>query len=176
MHEHKLIITPKTKVGEMLDSYPPLEEVLLRLSPAFAKLKNPVLRKTVARVATLQQAAVIGKMKTDDLINTLRREIGQGDFTETGEEGNYFSDKLPEGFPEKNIAIRFDAVRAINSGESPMSDILSKSHQLKEGDIMELRTPFLPVPIIDMLKNKGYSVVSIQKSPEEIFTYIQHSG
>ena len=30
------------------------------MSPAFEKLKNPILRKTVARVATLAQVAVVG--------------------------------------------------------------------------------------------------------------------
>ena len=48
----KLIISPKTKVGELLDVYPELEPVLMSMSPAFEKLRNPVLRKTVARVAT----------------------------------------------------------------------------------------------------------------------------
>ena len=55
MAESKITISPKTKVGELLDAYPELEPVLMAMSPAFEKLKNPVLRKTVARVATLQQ-------------------------------------------------------------------------------------------------------------------------
>ena len=63
MAAEKLIISPKTKVGELLDAYPQMEGVLLDLSPAFAKLKNPILRKTVARIATLQRAAVVGGLK-----------------------------------------------------------------------------------------------------------------
>ena len=55
MAASKIIISPKTKVGELLDNYPDLESVLMEMSPAFEKLRNPVLRKTVARVATLQQ-------------------------------------------------------------------------------------------------------------------------
>jgi hypothetical protein len=52
MNRSNLIITPQTKVGELLDAYPELESILFELSPAFAKLKNPILRKTVARIAT----------------------------------------------------------------------------------------------------------------------------
>ncbi|MDD4434532.1 MAG: DUF1858 domain-containing protein, partial [Parabacteroides sp.] len=48
------------KVAELLNDYPEIEDTLLSLSPAFAKLRNPVLRKTVARVTTLQQAAKVG--------------------------------------------------------------------------------------------------------------------
>lgn len=56
---HKLIITPHTKVSELLDAYPELEPILLELSPAFEKLKNPLLRKTIARFTTLKHAASI---------------------------------------------------------------------------------------------------------------------
>lgn len=44
----KLYITPETKLKDILDTYPELERVLLEISPAFAKLQNPLLRKTVA--------------------------------------------------------------------------------------------------------------------------------
>jgi len=45
----ELIITPQIKVAELLETYPQLEEVLIDLSPTFKKLKNPVLRRTIAR-------------------------------------------------------------------------------------------------------------------------------
>lgn len=47
--EKKPAITPETRVGELLDAYPQLEEALIRMAPAFAKPKNPLLRRTVAR-------------------------------------------------------------------------------------------------------------------------------
>lgn len=53
----ELIITPKTKVLQLIETYPQLEELLIEMVPTFEKLKNPVLRRTVAKIATLQQAA-----------------------------------------------------------------------------------------------------------------------
>ena len=50
----KLIITPKTKVAELLDAYPQLEDILIEIAPQFKKLQNPVLQKTIARVTSLQ--------------------------------------------------------------------------------------------------------------------------
>ena len=73
----KIIISPKTKVGELLDHFPNLESVLMEMSPAFEKLKNPILRKTVARVATLQQVAVVGGLNVNEIVNRLRKEVGQ---------------------------------------------------------------------------------------------------
>ena len=79
MKESKITISPRTKVGELLDAFPELEPVLMAMSPAFEKLKNPVLRKTVAKVATLQQVSVVGGMNIDEMVRILRRKVGQGD-------------------------------------------------------------------------------------------------
>jgi hypothetical protein len=102
MDKGKLIISPQTRVGELLDNYPELEQVLFELSPAFAKLRNPILRKTIARVATLQQAAMVGKLKVDDLVNRLRKEVGQELFTGSAEQGNV-STSPPAWFDESKI-------------------------------------------------------------------------
>ena len=56
-----LLIGPETTVGAMIEAYPELESVLVEMAPAFAKLRNPVVRRTVAKVATLEQAARIGR-------------------------------------------------------------------------------------------------------------------
>ncbi len=85
--DHKSFITPKSKVMQVIEEYPQLEDVLISYIPAFKKLKNPVLRKTVARIASLQQAASIGNVKVEDLINHLRKEVGQDMYTESKELG-----------------------------------------------------------------------------------------
>ncbi len=76
-NKNELIITPKTKVSQLIETYPQLEDVLIEYAPAFKKLKNPDLRKTIARITTLQQAAAIGNVKVEDMINRLRKEVGQ---------------------------------------------------------------------------------------------------
>ena len=47
-------ITPAVKVSEVLERYPQSLEVFVRLG--FTPLRNPVLRKTMARVITIEQA------------------------------------------------------------------------------------------------------------------------
>lgn len=163
MGEQKLLITPKTKVGELLDHFPQLEAVLLRLSPAFASLKNPILRRTVAKVASLQQAAAIGGMKVEELVNQLRLEVGQELLFGGGADSEYLVKEPPAWFDESKIAVRFDAREIIQSGGSPMNRILDETKTLKEGEIYELVTPFVPAPIIDMLRQKGFKLVSAQK-------------
>ena len=63
-----LPIGPETTVGAMIEAYPELESVLVEMAPAFAKLRNPVVRRTVAKVATLEQAAKIGGISLQAMI------------------------------------------------------------------------------------------------------------
>jgi len=174
MNPAKVTITPKTKVGELLDAFPELEQVLIELSPAFAKLKNPVLRKTVARIASLQQAAVVGGLKVEDLVNRLRKEAGQVEFTDDSMNDSYLVLAPPAGFDVSRVTRWFDATPVINAGESPMADILSMAHKLSPGEILELKTPFIPAPILDMLKEKGFTIFAM-KSNGIVLSYIWRS-
>jgi len=167
----RLVIAPKTKVGELLDAYPNLEAVLMELSPAFAKLKNPLLRKTVARVASLQQAAVVANLKVDDLVNRLRKEAGQEAFTDEISMDTYLTSAPPSGFDVTKVTQRFDATPVINEGGSPMAEILSLAHKLLPGEMLELTTPFIPAPVLDMLKEKGFTMY-VRKSDGTVHSYI----
>ena len=69
METPKLIISPKTKVLQLIEAYPQLEDMLIEYVPTFRKLKNPILRNTIAKITTLQQAATIGNVKVEELIN-----------------------------------------------------------------------------------------------------------
>lgn len=167
----RLMITPKTKVGELLEAYPALEEVLIEISPVFAKLKNPILRKTVAKVATLQQAAIIGNMPVEDLVNKLRLTAGQTAMLKEEQNAGYLSALCPGWFHPSRIVSSFDATAAINSGESPLSEVMQRSHCLGQNEILELKTPFIPAPIIDLLQEKKFSVW-VKKTDLEVLTYI----
>jgi hypothetical protein len=169
MNHSNLIITPQTKVGELLDAYPQLESVLFELSPAFAKLKNPILRKTVARIATLQQAAVVGGLKVEEIVNRLRKEVGQGTISETMD-SDIPLQGAPEWFDPSKIILQYDATPVINAGESPMAEILSKTADLKKDQIFELKAPFIPAPIIDKLQQRGFESYSVQKG-ESVLNY-----
>jgi len=166
MSDHKtLLITPKTRVGELLDTYPQLEPVLLDLAPAFKKLKNPVLRKTVGKVATLQQAAALGNTPVTEIINTLRAEVGQELFNESNIQGE-INFQEPEWFHEDKVAVSFDATSLINAGQNPMQEIFRHLEMIGPGEIFMLSTPFVPAPIIELIHKKGYAHYCRQREQE----------
>jgi len=63
-----MVITPETKIADLLKEYPHLLDVLADYSPAFGKLRNPFLRRTFGRLTTLAQAAAIGGVDLTDLV------------------------------------------------------------------------------------------------------------
>ncbi len=62
-------INPSTKVGDLLDAYPELEDELIRIAPAFKRLKNPFVRRAVAKAATVKHISSVGGVPLNELIN-----------------------------------------------------------------------------------------------------------
>ena len=103
----KLFITPRTKVAELLDHYPELEDDLVGMAPAFETLRNPALRKTVANVTTLQNVAKIANIQVTEMVNTLRGKVGQEKMEGIEEEGPG-QISTPSWFIKEKIVKKFD--------------------------------------------------------------------
>ena len=142
-----LIITPKTKVLQLIDAYPQLENVLIGYVPAFKKLKNPLLRNTVARITTLQQAASIGNVNVADLINKLRNEVVQQIINESMD--TIYNTTKPTWFDEQKVKQEFDVREMLAKGEHPVAQVMADLNVLPHDSIYKLRAPFLPAPLID---------------------------
>lgn len=68
-------LTKETVIGDLVKKYPFLKEFLLNLSPKFSKLKNPVLFKTMASIATLDMISERGGFEVEELISKITEEI-----------------------------------------------------------------------------------------------------
>jgi hypothetical protein len=168
--EAKLVITPHTKIAELLDAYPDLEDVLIDLAPAFKKLQNPVLRKTVARITSIRQAAAIGKLPVDVVVNKLRGLTGQGALENIKDNSELILD-TPAWFVTDKITKRFDATEMISGGGHPLTQVMQDLKEWKSGDIYELTTPFLPAPLLDKVREKGFQVWSDEVTPGNFKNY-----
>lgn len=156
----KTDINLQTKVASLLESYPELEDKLIELSPVFSKLKNPVLRRTIAKVTSLQQAAGVAGISPPLLIQELRKAVGLSDVTIDTDTDITEDTVVPAWFNENSISILFDARPVLEAGDSPMQEILRLSSKLEERQILQIVTPFKPIPIIDILKSKGFKAWS----------------
>ncbi|MDF1594304.1 MAG: DUF438 domain-containing protein [Desulfobacterales bacterium] len=68
-------LTEKTKIDDLLNQYPFLLDFLITQSPMFENLKNPVMRKTVGKIATLSRIATHSGIDLKILMSSIAAEI-----------------------------------------------------------------------------------------------------
>jgi hypothetical protein len=167
MSQKGIEITPSVTVHALLEAYPELEEVLIGIAPPFKKLKNPFLRKSVAKVATIKHISSVGGVPLNELIGKLRKAVGQQESMDLHDDQDYFGDQ-PDWFSSDKISLSVDEDKVEDKDSMTLVAILKGAKNVRKGEIIELVTTFLPAPGIDILKAKGYSAWT-RKEGDQLF-------
>ena len=170
MKEKYLKITPSVTVHRLLETYPELEDVLIGIAPPFKKLRNPILRRSIAKVATIKHISAVGKIPLTDLIRTLREAVGQSVGNDTFIDEDYFHEK-PDWFSLDKVVISIAEADSAERDQMTVIEILLKAKELSPGELIELKTSFLPAPGIEVLKSKGYGFWVCKEAEDEFRTY-----
>ena len=120
-------LTPKTRINELLRTYPFLLDYLVGYTPKFEKLRNPILRNTFGRIATLQMAASMGDVELPKLLEDLRGAIerGAGDVLEVSAEGTGGASEL------ERLELLKGIIRDLHSG-TPVEELEQRFAALLE--------------------------------------------
>jgi hypothetical protein len=173
------LITPAMKVAALLEAFPALEDVLVAQAPAFERLRNPVLRRTVARVATLEQAAAIAGLSTRDLVTTLRRAAGQPiDDPATGPssaEAGEDEGPVPAWIDPARVRRVIDADAILASGASPLTTVFEAARALDADEVLEVTVSFRPVPLVESLGKQGYAC-HVRATGGRFSVYVKKQG
>lgn len=170
MPQNGVDITPSVTVHALLEAYPELEDVLIGMAPPFKKLKNPILRKTVAKVATIENISSVGGIPLDVLIGKLRKAVGQPQSTDSYSDQDYFGE-TPDWFSPDKISFSVDEKKVDAKAGKSLVALVLEAKPVNKGDIVELITSFLPAPGIDILKSKGYSAWSRREGDDLVKSY-----
>jgi len=167
-------ITLNTKIADLLNNYEGMKDILIGINPKFKKLNNPILRRTLAKVATVKQAAVVGGMEPMELVNRLREAVGQEPLEEKRlkEEAKSGSETIPEWVEEKSPKVVLDANELLDQEKNPLSETKKALKRLQKDDILLIVSDFKPEPLIDEFLKKGYRVYSKEVSKDLFHTYI----
>jgi hypothetical protein len=169
------------KVAELLGAYPELEPVLIAQAPPFARLKNPVLRRTVARVATLQQAAAVGGLEVRALIRALRGAAAQGleaaaeeldaaDSSGPGRDGVGVPSR-PSWVDAGRLAAVVDADALLAAGQLPLAPATRAALALAPGELLRVDSGFRPAPLIEALVRQGFECWVGETQPQHFQTF-----
>jgi len=111
-------ISEKTKIDDLLNQYPFLLDFFINKSPHFKNLKNPIMRKTIGKVATLSRVAAMGNLDLDDLLRDLLLEIQEksgGELKVVGETEPGAAEDLDD--PETRQEVLKGIIKDLHKGE-----------------------------------------------------------
>ena len=113
-----MLISSATKLDDLLRAYPFLREHLTALSPKFAKLNNPILRRTIGKLATVGQAAAMADLPAEELLRSVAAKVTEvtGDCVELPAAGGTIADRTVRD-KEARLEILKDIIRDLHAGE-----------------------------------------------------------
>lgn len=154
-------ITALSKLFDVLEAYPQLEAQIINIAPPFKNLTNPVLRRTVGKIATLAQVAQVGGMDPDRLVNTLRKAVGQQELGPQAE--TRLSVDIPHSVEDPDWTAGepqfvVDGTTLLERGEVPLGKVNELLGQLAPGCCLLLVTNFEPTPILDAMQKQDRRV------------------
>ncbi len=111
-------ISPNTKIDDLLNAYPSLIDFFIQKSPRYQHLKNPIMRKTIGKVATLKQVAAMGNIELQSLLSEIEQTI-QMDTNKRPSANNDLSSAGAEKLrkPEGRQKILKDIILDLHKGE-----------------------------------------------------------
>lgn len=122
-----MTITPKTTVHTLLKEYPFLLDFLAGYNPEFGKLTNPVLRRTMGRMATLEKAAALGNVPLNQLMNDIAAEIA----TRTGANPGVADNAGQGGIDPARLEALKQIIKDLHAGH-PMDELTQRFGELIE--------------------------------------------
>jgi len=166
-------ITMNTTVAELLNDYEGMKDILISINPKFKKLNNPVLRRTLAKLATVKQAAIVGGMKPEELLNKLRVAVGQNSIEFNENNSNDMKNEIPKWMNDIIPKESINANELLNKDKNPLAVSFGILKDFNNKEVLKIVSDFKPEPLIEEYEKKGYEVYCQQKNDKEFETFVK---
>jgi uncharacterized protein (DUF2249 family) len=146
------------RVGAVLARDERLLDVFVACSPVFEKLRNPAMRKTMARLVTIEQAARIAGVAANELVARLNAALaGREPPTTTAHETFSPLPAIPSALTSlpADQVIDCDVREELRAGIEPFQRILEAARALPAGSALRVRAIFEPAPLYAVLARQG---------------------
>jgi uncharacterized protein (DUF2249 family) len=154
-----LPVTASDRVSDVLARDESLIDVFVQQAPHFTKLRNRAMRKVMARLLTVEQAARTANVSPDHLVSELNAAlgIGVGSPVPVSPTPPRLDDDSPAVHPASANVIEIDVREDLRSGREPFSRIMNAVSALAANDVLHLRAIFEPAPLFTVLGNRGFA-------------------
>jgi TusA-related sulfurtransferase len=149
-------ISADDRVSDVLARDEALVDVFVRHAPHFARLRSRALRRVMARLVTVAQAARTAHVPVEHLLYDLNTALGIDGVTAA----------VPEQEPANAPALRrprdarqieVDVRDEHRYGREPFTRIMRAVAALGADEVLQLRTIFEPVPLLEVLAKRGFA-------------------
>jgi len=161
-------INRNTRISTLIKENKETIDVIATINKNFLKLKNPILRKVLAPRVTITDAAKVGGVNIEILIDKLK-EIG---FEYESEDKIITNTATKKANLEESTQLKYlqnlvtlDVRPSLDLGEDPFNIIMKEIKILEDDQTLKIINSFEPIPLIRKLQSKGY--VSWTERPEE---------
>ncbi len=145
-------ISPTTSIQDLIEEYPFLVDFLIEHNPKFALLKNPMMRATVGKVATLEKAAKMGGEDLETLLAAIRAEVTRMTTNNQGE-----SENMDDGKRVDRVAELKSLILDLHDGIEPDAAKARFNEVVKEVSPLEIGA------MEEQLIKEGMPVEEIQR-------------
>ena len=167
-HASAAPIGPTDRVIDVLARDERLVDVFVRHASQFEKLRSPAVRRVMARLVTVEQAARMAGVAAESLVRDLNVALFGSDAARAAStppcrpesSGMPRSATRPSGLSVVELDVRDD----LRQGREPFSRIQAAVSALEMDQALRLRTTFEPVPLFAVLAKRGFSHESRQEA------------
>jgi uncharacterized protein (DUF2249 family) len=186
-----MVIQRSDRVLDVLRRDEGLLAAFIAASPIFENLRNPLMRKTMGRLATVEQAALVAGIDPDVLTDRLNRALeasAEPDLSDARDRlTQSFSNAIePMGQQQHD---RPDALRSLpadrlidldvrddlRNGREPFSRIMAARAAVPENGVLRLRTTFEPVPLYRVMAGQGFDHWTEQLAGDDWCVWFYHA-
>jgi uncharacterized protein (DUF2249 family) len=164
-----MVVNKDTKISKILDENPEAIEVIASINRNFGKLKNPFLRKMLAPRVSVDAAARVGGAT----VNTFLKALEKIGFEVEFDENNNSENQENTINMEKTKIVDLDVRPILESGVDPFNVIMDTLKTMKDDETLKIINTFEPIPLLNILKNKGYEYESERPEEGVVNTYLR---
>jgi uncharacterized protein (DUF2249 family) len=171
-----VVIHAGERVARVLALDERMLEVFTAASPHFERLRDPGMRRVLARLVTVGQAARIAGIDPDALVARLNEALAGGaaerpqpNHANPRTESMAISVPMPPALqalaPERLVDL--DVRDDLRAGREPFHRIMAARQAMEEGQVLRLRAIFEPAPLYHVLGRQGFDHWTEQLAPDD---------
>lgn len=168
------VIDQHTKIAFLIRNHPDALETIIRISPKFNKLRNPVLRKLLAGRASISMAAAVAGCSVNEFLDRMK-PLG---FQSSSGTSTAEIKKAPAWLlnAKPGTIVDLDVREFLQKDRDPLPHIMKKLRSVKKGQILKIINSFEPRPLMDLLEKQGYDSFAEKMDPQLVETYFFRRG